>query len=396
MSLRRSTRVQAQAVTSTITSAVKAVTPGKKRARPKADPTKAVPDLTNGTSPPLNGSQTVDGFKVPTTPSPAKRRRPNPTTPIPPPMTPTPSAINVMLTPKPSQSSGDIDDPLPTFPATPHGTNAPLSTSNGSRILPSAVPGIRPTPSSTNLRLLEDAKSHLLTVDPSLRALVEAHHCRVFDPSGLAEEVDPFRSLASGIMAQQVSGAAASSIKNKFIGLFPAGYQGSEHPGPPTFPAPKLVVGTELARLREAGLSARKAEYIHGLAERFEAGELSARMLSEATDEEVMERLVAVRGLGRWSVEMFCCFGLKRMDVFSTGDLGVQRGMAVYKGRDVAKLKNKGGKWKYMSEQEMIDVAEKFRPYRSLFMWYMWRIEDMPGQGRTQGGTNVDAIQNAS
>ena len=87
-----------------------------------------------------------------------------------------------------------------------------------------------------------------------------------------------------------------------------------------------------------------------------------------------MAKLVAVRGLGVWSVEMFMCFGLKRMDVFSTGDLGVQRGMAAYMGRDVAKLKNKGGgnKWKYMKEAEMLEIAERFRPYRSLFMWYMW------------------------
>ena len=211
------------------------------------------------------------------------------------------------------------------------------------------------------MMILEDAKRHLITVDPILRTLVDAHHCRVFDPQGLAEEIDPFRSLASGIMAQQVSGAAATSIKNKFIGLFPAS---STHPGPPTFPSPAMVASTELGRLREAGLSQRKAEYIQGLAEKFNSGELSAAMLGEASDDEVMERLVAVRGLGKWSVEMFMTFGLKRMDCFSTGDLGVQRGMAVYKGRDVAKLKNKGGNWKYMSEQEMVETAERFRPYR--------------------------------
>lgn len=129
--------------------------------------------------------------------------------------------------------------------------------------------------------------------------------------------------------------------------------------------------------LRTAGLSERKAEYIQGLAEKFASGELSARMLLRASDEEVLEKLVAVRGLGRWSVEMFACFGLKRTDVFSTGDLGVQRGMAAYMGRDVAKLKNKGGKWKYMSEKEMLEISANFSPYRSLFMWYMWRIEDV-------------------
>ena len=84
------------------------------------------------------------------------------------------------------------------------------------------------------------------------------------------------------------------------------------------------MVAKDLPTLRTAGLSQRKAEYISGLAEKFTNGELSAQMLVSASDEELIEKLVAVRGLGRWSVEMFACFGLKRMDVFSTGDLGVQ------------------------------------------------------------------------
>jgi len=89
-------------------------------------------------------------------------------------------------------------------------------------------------------------------------------------------------------------------------------------------------------------------------------------MLFEASYEEVLEKLTKVRGLGKWSVEMFACFGLKRLDVFSTGDLAVQRGMAVLMGKDVNKLKAKGAKnkWKYLSEKEMEEMAEKFRPYR--------------------------------
>lgn len=130
--------------------------------------------------------------------------------------------------------------------------------------------------------------------------------------------------------------------------------------------------------LRSAGLSQRKAEYLQGLAQKFAAGELSATWLAGASYEEVLERLIAVRGLGRWSVEMFACFGLKRMDVFSTGDLGVQRGMAAFAGRDVSKLKAKGGgnKWKYMNEKDMLEMAAPFSPYRSVFMWYMWRVEE--------------------
>ena len=161
------------------------------------------------------------------------------------------------------------------------------------------------------------------------------------------------------------------------------------------FPTPSQVWGSNIETLRTAGLSQRKSEYIHGLAEKFHKQELTTSMLFDASYEEVLEELIKVRGLGKWSIEMFACFGLKRMDVFSTGDLGVQRGMAAFKGRDVSKLKNGKGKWKYMSEAEMEETAEKFRPYRcvqhlnfsgeghllaesrSVFMWYMWRVEDV-------------------
>jgi len=160
-------------------------------------------------------------------------------------------------------------------------------------------------------------------MDPSLQPLIERHYCRVFCPEGLAEECDPFKSLCSGIMAQQVSGAAASSIKRKFVSLFPKSVA-EPAKEPPSFPTPAQVAACSVPFLRQAGLSERKAEYIKGLAEKFDSGELGAAMLLNASDEEVLEKLTAVRGLGKWSVEMFACFGLKRMDIFSTGDLGVQ------------------------------------------------------------------------
>ncbi|KAF2273198.1 DNA glycosylase [Westerdykella ornata] len=262
-------------------------------------------------------------------------------------------------------------------PAAPHATNAPLSTPGRSRKAAALLPpdlssaSTLPVPTSTIDTLLEDACRHLIAVDKKLEPLIRKHHCecKMFSPDGLREVVDPFTALASGIIGQQVSGQAAASIRSKFTALFPETH--------PSFPSPAQVLTKDLPTLRTAGLSQRKAEYIHGLAEKFASGELSAEMLVSASDEELIEKLVAVRGLGRWSVEMFACFGLKRMDVFSTGDLGVQRGMAVYMGRDVSKLKSKGGKWKYMTEKEMLDIAGKFSPYRSLFMWYMWRIEDV-------------------
>jgi DNA-3-methyladenine glycosylase II len=258
--------------------------------------------------------------------------------------------------------------------ADPNATNATLLSPETSRVIAarraeSASPSKAPAaPKTTTANLLQEACDHLISVDERMRPLIEGNFCRVFSPEGLAEKIDPFESLTSGIISQQVSGAAAKSIKAKFAALF----ENLEA----RFPHPSEVASLSIERLRTAGLSQRKAEYIQGLAEKFTNGELTAQMLHDAPYEEVLEKLIAVRGLGKWSVEMFACFALKRMDVFSLGDLGVQRGMAAFVGRDVAKLKSKGGKWKYMSEKEMIELSDRFAPYRSLFMWYMWRVEE--------------------
>ncbi|KAK6518873.1 3-methyladenine DNA glycosylase [Arthrobotrys megalospora] len=214
--------------------------------------------------------------------------------------------------------------------------------------------------------------THLLTTNPSLHPIITRHPCTLFSPSGLLEPVNPFHSLCSGIIAQQVSTAAATSIKSRFILLFN---------DTNTFPTPSEILTKDIPTLRTAGLSQRKAEYISGLAEMFTTGELTNTILLESTDEIVTEKLIKVRGLGLWSIQMFLMFALKRTDVFATGDLGIQRGMAILAGRDVNKLKfskpGKSGKWKYMAEEEMIQLAESYRPYRSLLSWYLWRLGDM-------------------
>ncbi|KAK4121323.1 DNA glycosylase [Parathielavia appendiculata] len=278
--------------------------------------------------------------------------------------------------------------------ADPRRTNALLRSPKTSRIIAQApveaVPstlrnGIeltgQPT-TTTTANILEEACAHLIKVDPRMKPLIAKHHCRIFSPEGLAEQIDPFEALCSSIISQQVSGAAAKSIKARFIALFNTPGQTTTDAAdatttPPIFPSPAAVARTALETLRTAGLSQRKAEYLQGLAQKFSSGELTAQMLADAPYDEILEKLTAVRGLGRWSVEMFACFALKRMDVFSTGDLGVQRGMAAFVGRDVARLKAKGGgKWKYMTEKEMEEISERFRPFRSVFMWYMWRVEE--------------------
>jgi DNA-3-methyladenine glycosylase II len=312
-----------------------------------------------------------------TAPSTPQKRRVTKAAP-PPPATPTPSAIGLMAAPTkrtPRKNSAV------TRVADPEGTNAPLLSPETSRVLaPKPIADISASqqaavPATTD-DILDKACAHLASVDARMAPLIKAHRCHMFTPEGLAEKIDPFEALVSGILSQQVSGAAAKSIKKRFVELFPDNVVAAGDEAKPRFPTPSQVVTKPLETLRTAGLSQRKAEYVSGLAEKFVSGELSAELLANAPYEEVLERLVAVRGLGRWSVEMFACFALKRLDVFSTGDLGVQRGMAAFVGRDIARLKAKGGKWKYMTESEMEELAERFRPYRTLFMWYMWRVED--------------------
>ncbi|KAL8243812.1 hypothetical protein R6Q59_010070 [Mikania micrantha] len=375
MSLRRSGRVAAKPVSISTSTSISTEQPKRVSKRPAESGMKSTP----GKKSKSTTTRDEDAkFQKPDGPAtPAKKRKPLAKIP---PLTPTPSLVHAIRAP---YSSGNIDDATPPpidRPVEPHITNATLVTPGGTQITaydmdPDTSPtknGL-PKPSATTGTLLEQACAHLIKVDPGMKPLIEQHRCAIFSPEGLAEEIDPFRSLSSGIMGQQVSGAAAKSIKNKFVALF-----NEDNAKAAQFPTPAQVAVTDITRLRLAGLSQRKAEYIQGLAQKFVSGELTNEMLMKANDEEVMEKLIAVRGLGKWSVEMFACFGLKRLDILSTGDLGVQRGMAHYFGRDVQKLKAKGGgKWKYMSEQDMIEKSAPYAPYRSLFMWYMWRAEDV-------------------
>ncbi|KAK9473836.1 HhH-GPD family base excision DNA repair protein [Dipodascopsis tothii] len=229
------------------------------------------------------------------------------------------------------------------------------------------------------LDVRERAIKHLAAIDPRFGPFMQSTPCSVFDPATMEQPFDPFESLASSIISQQVSGAAARSIKAKFIALFNAD-------GGSRFPTPLDVVSLDGTILRTAGLSGRKAEYILDLASRFVSAELNAHSLLTASDDDVIAALTKVKGIGVWSAQMFLMFSLKRSDVLPTGDLGVQRGMAQWVGRNIAAAKGKSGKFKYMSEADMIATAEPYRPYRSVFCWYMWRAADVIvpiGEGTT-------------
>ncbi|KAF7321463.1 DNA-3-methyladenine glycosidase [Mycena kentingensis (nom. inval.)] len=173
---------------------------------------------------------------------------------------------------------------------------------------------------------LEEARKHLIAADPRFADVFARLPCKPFE--GPLEQVHPFQALASAILGQQISTLAARSIQHRFIRLYnldlPAKY--IDYAGS-FFPKPGQVARTEIATLRSAGLSQRKAEYIKDLAERFSDGRLSAAKIQNRDDDELRSELTQVRGIGQWTVDMFAIFSLRRPDILPVGDLGVQRGI---------------------------------------------------------------------
>ena len=143
----------------------------------------------------------------------------------------------------------------------------------------------------SHLNLLTQARAHLYNCDPRFENLFEQFECKIFSSEGLTSPVDLFKSLVTGIISQQVSGAAARAISGRFIALFNLPSE--------EFPTSEIVSTMPLDSLRLVGLSQRKAEYVHGLSTKFTDGTLTPESLIELSDEEVVSALMPIRGLGR-------------------------------------------------------------------------------------------------
>jgi DNA-3-methyladenine glycosylase II len=192
-----------------------------------------------------------------------------------------------------------------------------------------------------------------LRAEPTMAALIRAHGAPTF-----ARTRNPFQSLARAIVYQQLAGAAAATIYGRFVALYPDLPAGG-------FPTPEALLATPLPRLRGAGLSQQKASYLLDLAAHFADGRIQPRRFGRLSDDEIAAALIPVKGIGRWSVDMFLMFGLNRPDVLPTGDLGVQHGMRIYFGlRGVP------------TPAAMERLAERWRPFRSIAAWYMWRVKE--------------------
>ena len=199
------------------------------------------------------------------------------------------------------------------------------------------------------------ALRHLSEADPLLGTLIERVGEFGLKP---VPTQSLFAALARAIVYQQLSGAAASTILGRVVALF----------APRRFPAPRDLLAMPESRLRAAGLSAAKTAALRDLAQRTLDGTVpSMALVRRLSDEEIVERLTLVRGIGRWTVEMLLIFRLGRADVLPVGDLGVRKGFA-------RTFRKRGVPPPTVIQRH----AERWRPYRSVASWYMWRALELP------------------
>ena len=191
------------------------------------------------------------------------------------------------------------------------------------------------------------AKRVLTKKDPVLCAIIRSRP-KVF----LMRRGEPFLTLARAICGQQISVKAAQSVWDRVVACCEE-------------VTPERVLSRPRPELRACGLSDRKTEYIADLAQHFADGRIHVHRWPEMSDEEIIAELVEVRGIGRWTAEMFLIFNLLRPDVFPLDDLGLQKGIRVryFKGRKV-------------SLARMRKLGESWRPWRSVATWYLWRSLD--------------------
>ena len=200
----------------------------------------------------------------------------------------------------------------------------------------------------------DDACRHLVKRDRVMKKLIPR-----FSDGQLESRGDAFTTLARSIVGQQISVKAAQAVWDRLIALTS---------GPSSKLSPRAVLDLDAPQIRAAGLSARKVEYLCDLAEHFRSGAVSPARWHDMDDEAIIEELVGIRGIGRWTAEMFLIFHLLRPNVLPLDDVGLIKGISVnyFSGEPV-------------SRAEAREVGEAWSPYRSVATWYIWRsLDPMP------------------
>lgn len=171
---------------------------------------------------------------------------------------------------------------------------------------------------------------------------------------GFKRGSDYFNALVRSIIYQQISGKAAENISKRFKTLFKDG-----------IPNAKNILKLKDVDFKKAGISPQKMKYLRDLSLKFIDGTLDSSLFHKMSDEEIRLHLISVKGIGRWTADMFLMFTLCRQDVLPTGDLGIQKGM-----QKLFKLK------KLPDSRKMEKLAKDWSPYRTVASWYLWRVVD--------------------
>jgi DNA-3-methyladenine glycosylase II len=197
----------------------------------------------------------------------------------------------------------------------------------------------------------DDACKHLARRDRVMKKLIPQ-----FGEARLQSRGDAFTTLARSIVGQQISTSAAQAVWERFAALLAT-------PSSRLPPADVLKLKTDA--MRGSGLSARKVEYLRDLATHFTEGQVHVRQWQQMDDEAIVDELVAIRGIGRWTAEMFLIFHLMRPDVLPVDDLGLIKGISVnyFSGEPVTRV-------------EARELGDAWAPYRSVATWYIWRSLD--------------------
>jgi DNA-3-methyladenine glycosylase II len=198
---------------------------------------------------------------------------------------------------------------------------------------------------------------HVRTACPVMRRVIDAH-----GPITLRPARDRFGVLVRSIISQQISTAAARTIRTRL----------ETHLKPNSITAAALARQTE-AKLRAAGISRQKASYLVDLARKVDDGTVPLAQIGRLSDEEVIAKLTEIKGIGRWTAEMFLIFSLGRLDVLPVDDLGVR-----------AALKNLHGLKETPSKQQCVELAAPWRPYATIGSWYCWRSLELKRNGGGQ------------
>jgi len=204
------------------------------------------------------------------------------------------------------------------------------------------------------------AVSHLRGAHPRMATLID----QVGPCTLTTHTLPPFEALVQSIVYQQLNGRAAETILGRVLAIY----------APKPFPTPEDVLATDDDRLRAAGLSRAKTAAVKSLAEHARAGAVPTRAQAvRLSNEALIERLTKVRGIGRWTVEMFLIFGLSRPDVWPVLDFGVRKGLGLAL-----------GKRGVPTPKQAVPFGRRFAPYGSVAAWYFWRACELQPEPQPQ------------